>query len=71
MRILDIADGFTSATAPTITSTTSASLIKFANDAAFEAVYTPDNGNLYYNTTSHTARIYVNGGWQEFAIFEA
>lgn len=43
----------------------------YANDAAFEALYTPANGNYYYNSTDHTLRYYINSAWREVSIFEA
>lgn len=70
-RIVDIDDGFTAATEPTIGATDSTSLASYANDAAFESANTVKDGSTYYNSTDHKERIYENGAWVENASFEA
>jgi len=72
IRIFDFADGFTSATNPTETGTTSSKLAVYASDAAFViAEGTAIDGNIYYNTTDNKVRIYEDGAWVENASFEA
>jgi hypothetical protein len=66
-RVVDFTDGFSSATAPSTTGVEASSLQNHADDAAFvTAKGTPaSNGDIYYNTTSHTVRVYKNGAWVE------
>ncbi len=71
-RIIDFADGFTSASAPSGTSTTTKAYSVYADDAA----YVTDNGaagdgDVYYNSTINKVKIYENGAWVENASFEA
>lgn len=71
MRILDIDDGFTSATNPTSIGTTSISFASYIDDAAYvSANGAAADGNAYYNTTSNTIRAYLDGSWREIAVFE-
>lgn len=37
----------------------------YSSDAAFEAVYTPSGSEIYFNSTTNTARIYAEGSWNE------
>ena len=72
IRIFDFADGFTSATNPAETGTTSSKLAVYASDAAYvTAEGTAENGDIYYNSTDNKVRIYENGAWVENASFEA
>ena len=66
-RILDFQDGFSSASEPDQGFVTSTSLRQFANDAAFVTFKgsAATDGNIYYNTTDDTQRMYLNGAWQE------
>lgn len=66
MRIVEFADGATSETTPVIGNLVASNLVKYANDAAYEAAESgaPATGNIYYNTTDNTIR-YYNGGWIE------
>jgi len=70
-RLIDFADGFTSASAPaTVGGVTN--LSSYASDAAFvTANGTAVNGDIYMNTTDNKVRIYENGAWVENATFEA
>ena len=43
---------------------TSQALEAYANDAAFEAVFTPQAGSLYWNTTNKLVREYNGTAWQ-------
>lgn len=71
MRILDVSDGYTSATAPTITGSAARSFEDYANDAAYEAANgSPSGGEVYHNTTDNVIKIYLNGSWREMAVFE-
>jgi len=65
MRILDFADGFESETAPTQGTTTTTQLATFANDAAFVTSKgsTASSGDMYFNTTSNTGRLYNGSNW--------
>lgn len=70
-RILDIDDGFTSATDPNVTGAPSSGYVSYASDAAYEADNgAAQNGDAYYNTTDNKVRIYENGAWVENASFD-
>lgn len=51
-------------TNPNANAFTSTALEAFANDAAFEAVHTPQAGSLYWNTTEQLVRQYNGTTWQ-------
>ncbi len=65
MRLINFFDGAQSSTEPTIGNVVTSSLVKYANDAAFEAGEdgAPITGNIYYNTTTNTIRYYTSGAW--------
>jgi hypothetical protein len=66
-RILDLADGFTSNTAPTLAGALTNGFEEFVSDAAFEAVYPgPTGGEAYYNTTLNVPRFYNGTMWMSF-----
>lgn len=67
-RILDFADGFTSASAPSGIN----KFAEFASDAAFVTAKgsAAADSDTYYNTTDNKVRIYENGAWVENSSFE-
>lgn len=69
-RILDFADGYTSASSPASVGSV-VSFAEYASDAAFvTANGAAENGDAYYNTTDNKVRIYENGAWVENSSFE-
>ena len=66
-RIVDFADGAQSETTPTIGNIEASSLIRYPDDATYEAteLNAPETGDLYYNTTDNTIRYYNGSIWQE------
>jgi hypothetical protein len=71
-RILDFADGFTSASNPTDQGISATELTSHAGDAAYVTAHgTAADGDLYYDTVTNKVRIYENGAWVENASFEA
>jgi hypothetical protein len=67
LRTINFYDGYTSATAPDITQVDVNSVVIFADDGAFEAEYTAEEGSLYYNTTIHSLKYYDGTDWQVLA----
>lgn len=59
-RIINFFDGSSSSTTPTLGNISASDLVKYANDAAYEAAEagSPVGGNIYYNTTTDTVRYY-------------
>lgn len=71
MRILDFADGFSSATTPSSTGAIALQIESYANDVAFEAVYGSGSaGDIYYNTTDKVVRFYSDGAWRNLGRVE-
>jgi hypothetical protein len=71
MRILDFADGFSSATTPSSTGAIASQVESYASDAAFEAVYgSGSDGFIYYNTTDKVIRFYSDGAWRNLGRVE-
>ena len=65
-RTINIADGFTSATAPTISGGTASLLENYASDAAFvSANGAASPGDIYYNTVSNIVRYFNNSTWED------
>lgn len=64
-RIVEFADGFTSATAPDELRLIADAARQFADDASYvtNKGSAAANGDFYYNTTSHVLRVYANGAW--------
>jgi hypothetical protein len=64
-RIVEFADGFSSASAPDSLRIISDAARQFADDAAYvtNKGSAAANGDFYYNTTSHVLRVYANGAW--------
>lgn len=62
MRILNLADGYSSATEPVVTPIESNNLVSFISDSAYVTANpgSPVGGNVYYNTTTGKIR-YYNG----------
>jgi hypothetical protein len=59
MRLLDIADGFSSNTTPQISALTASRLVQYISDSAFVVANgTPTGGEIYYNTASDEVRVY-------------
>lgn len=65
-RTLDFSDSFTSASAPTVStlSTAAAELVKYANDAAYvTGEGAAAAGDIYYNTTVNAIKFYNGTSW--------
>lgn len=64
-RIIEFFDGATSETTPTIGNIVASALVKYANDAAYEANEqgSPATGNVYYNETLNVIRYYNGTAW--------
>ena len=64
-RKISFFDGASSSTTPTIGNIVASNLVKYANDAAYEAgeAGAPVTGNIYYNTTDNVIRYYSDGAW--------
>lgn len=65
-RLINFFDGAQSGTVPTIGNLVASNLVKYANDAAFEAAEqgAPKKGNIYCNTTDNVIRYYNGSSWQ-------
>jgi len=67
-RTINIADGFTSASAPSISGGASSLLENYVDDAAFvTANGTAQKGDIYFNTTSNVVRYYNGTSWENIA----
>ena len=64
MRVIDIADTFTSSTTPTVTGANAKALEVYANDAAYESAYTPAEGSVFYDSTLNKMKIYDGAVWR-------
>lgn len=67
MRILNIADGYSSNTLPIITPLETGKLVTYISDSAYvSANGTPTGGEIYYNSTTGKARYYngIVAAWQ-------
>jgi hypothetical protein len=64
-RILDISDGYTSATEPTLGTVEASALRQYASDAAYVTAKgaVAADGDIYYNTATDVVRVYANGAW--------
>jgi hypothetical protein len=65
MRILTFFDGAQSETTPVIGNVIASNIIKYPDDATYEATEqgAPTTGNLYYNTTINLIRYYNGTSW--------
>lgn len=65
LRILDLADGFSSATQPDSSAIDVNRLVSYANDAEYESNHTSEEGSIYYNTTDDSVRVYDGSNWSD------
>ena len=68
-RILDFADGFTSATEPTTGRTSADAIKEFSDDASYVSNKgsAAADGDIYLNDTTDLVRVFVDGAWLNLA----
>ena len=65
MRLLDLADGFSSNTQPIVGALTSSKLVQYISDGAYQSANgTPTGGEIYFNTTTGEVRVYDSTSMQ-------
>ena len=74
-RILDFFDGYSSASAPTVSFISSGSLVSYADDSAYVTAKgsAAAAGDIYYNSTSGYVRFYdgVSAQWRNVSLSSA